>query len=123
MKIIKKVIEIQIRMVYDKCDTKKSCIQGGEKLEYTLKQMRRIREKTQKQMALKLGVTEGTYRTWEHCPARVQVGTLFRILHILDFKITDLKMFLSKDTPYTDTTLDFEETGEEGEHEKDHTDA
>ena len=85
-------------------DTNNIVLKGGETLErMTLRQMRRVRDKTQAQMAQEMKVTIPTYQAWEKCPARVKTGKLLEVLHILGFSIDDLKLFNTSDSAYMDS--------------------
>lgn len=59
----------------------------------TLRQLRRVRDITQAQMAENLGITPSTYAAWEKCPAKVKTGKLLQVLQILDCSICDLKIY------------------------------
>ena len=59
----------------------------------TLRQLRRLRDITQAQMAERLGITTATYASWEKCPAKVKTGRLLQVLQILGCSIYDLKIF------------------------------
>ena len=59
----------------------------------TLRQMRRVKEITQAQMAQAMGVSVCTYQAWEKCPAKIQTGKLMRVLQILGYSIFDLKLW------------------------------
>lgn len=66
---------------------------GGEDLgQMTLRQMRRVQDITQAQMAQAIGVSIGTYQAWEKCPAKVPIGKLIQIAKVLGCNATDLKI-------------------------------
>ena len=66
---------------------------GGENLgQMTLRQMRRVQDITQAQMAQAIGVSIGTYQAWEKCPAKVPIGRLIEIARLLECSATDFKI-------------------------------
>ena len=58
----------------------------------TLRQIRRVKEITQVQMAHMLGISVGTYQAWEKCPAKVPIGRLIEIARLLECSATDFKI-------------------------------
>lgn len=62
-------------------------------MKMTLRQMRRVQDITQAQMADLMKVHVNTYAEWERCPAKVQAGNLLRILRILGYSIRELRIF------------------------------
>lgn len=70
----------------------------------TLRQVRRVQEITQEEMAKRLGVSKATYAAWEKCPAKVQTGKLIQAVRILGCKLTDIRIFGEGESkiPYTD---------------------
>lgn len=64
----------------------------------TLRQWRGYREKTQTDMAKSIGVSLSTYRRYEECVAKVQVGRLCKIADVLRCGINDIKVFVGKDS-------------------------
>lgn len=88
------------------------CTEGGENLDkLTLRQMRRIREISQTEMAKRLGVAPGTYVMWERCPAKIKTGRLIEICRILKCSVDDIILFNKADEPFhdEDAEMDFEE--------------
>ena len=86
-------------------------LEGGESLDkLTLRQMRRIREISQIEMARRLGVAPGTYVVWERCPAKIKTGRLIEICRILNCSVDDIILFNKADEPYHDeeAQMDFE---------------
>lgn len=86
-------------------------MEGGENLEkLTLRQMRRIREISQIEMAKRLGVAPGTYVVWERCPAKIKTGRLIEICRILKCSVDDIILFNKADEPFHDeeAEMDFE---------------
>jgi DNA-binding Xre family transcriptional regulator len=84
-------------------------VEGGENLEkLTLRQMRRIREISQTEMAKRLGVAPGTYVMWERCPAKIKTGRLIEICRILKCSVDDIILFNKADEPFHDEEADFE---------------
>lgn len=86
-------------------------VEGGESLDkLTLRQMRRIREISQIEMAKRLGVAPGTYVVWERCPAKIKTGRLIEICRILNCSVDDIILFNKADEPYHDeeAQMDFE---------------
>lgn len=87
-------------------------VEGGENLDkLTLRQMRRIREISQTEMAKRLGVAPGTYVMWERCPAKIKTGRLIEICRILNCSVDDIILFNKADEPFhdEDAEMDFEE--------------
>ena len=68
----------------------------------TLRQMRRMRDLSQAEMAQKMGVSVTTYAAWERCPAKVKTGKLMQVLKLLGYKISDLRLFNAADSVFTD---------------------
>lgn len=66
----------------------------------TLRQIRRMRDITQEEMARAMNVAPSTYIRWENCPAKIQSGKLLQICEILSCKITDIKLFMAGDAPF-----------------------
>lgn len=58
----------------------------------TLRQIRRVKEITQVQMAHMLGISVGTYQAWEKCPAKVPIGKLIDIANHLGCNASDIKI-------------------------------
>lgn len=86
-------------------------VEGGENLEkLTLRQMRRIREISQTEMAKRLGVAPSTYVVWERCPAKIKTGRLIEICRILKCNVDDIILFNKADEPFHDeeAEMDFE---------------
>jgi DNA-binding Xre family transcriptional regulator len=86
-------------------------LEGGENLDkLTLRQMRRIREISQIEMARRLGVAPGTYVVWERCPAKIKTGRLIEICRILNCSVDDIILFNKADEPFHDeeAQMDFE---------------
>jgi DNA-binding XRE family transcriptional regulator len=86
-------------------------VEGGESLDkLTLRQMRRIREISQIEMARRLGVAPGTYVVWERCPAKIKTGRLMEICRILKCSVDEIKLFNGADEPFHDeeAQMDFE---------------
>lgn len=58
-------------------------------MSYTLKQARTLREKTQTEMAVELGVCRDTYRSIEANPEQATIQQAKKICDILNMKLDD----------------------------------
>lgn len=61
---------------------------------FTLEEWRKVRHKTQEDMAKALDITSRTYQKWEQSPTFIRLGDLVEILKILDIEFTQVKMNL-----------------------------
>ena len=66
----------------------------------TLRQMRLMKDMTQRELAEIMGVNVNTYCAWEKCPAKIQAGHLLKVLSILGYSIRDLKLFNDNGSAY-----------------------
>lgn len=57
---------------------------------YTLRQARRLREKTQQEMAAALGISRATYVAMEQNPGRITIHQIQRICTYLNLKFSDI---------------------------------
>lgn len=69
----------------------------------TLRQIRRMRDITQEEMASAMHVAPSTYLRWENCPAKIQIGKLLQICEILSCSIMDIKIFLKGNGVYVES--------------------
>lgn len=60
---------------------------------HTLREWRKMKDKTIIQMAKALNVTPKTYMTWERCPARIKIGSLVTICNVLNLQPENVRIF------------------------------
>jgi DNA-binding XRE family transcriptional regulator len=56
----------------------------------TLRQARRLKEKSQEEMAKEMGVHVNTYRRWEEKPDNITVGLAKKISHVLGIPCNEI---------------------------------
>ena len=64
---------------------------------HTLREWRKLKDKTILQMAKALNVTPKTYQTWERCPAKIKIGALIDICNALNVEPANIKIFSARD--------------------------
>lgn len=63
---------------------------GGERMKYTLKELRARNNLTQAEVACKLGVSRKRYMDIERNPNRVQCGNILKVANILHVDIGEI---------------------------------
>lgn len=59
----------------------------------TLRQLRRSRDYSQRELAQMIGVSIATYQKYEQCPGNIRIKTLLHICEVLDIDVRQVKIF------------------------------
>lgn len=67
--------------------------EGGEiKLKFSLKELRARKNKTQKEVAEAVGVSETTYRDWEHRPGIIMLNNACKLAAYFEVGVDEIKV-------------------------------